>query len=95
MTLQTILIVDGNREFRRTLSLSLQDMGLKILESGDSIGCFEILMQCQDRGEVIDAVVIDGRMPALDGYWLADQIESHWPRRPFRIQAECFKAFTS
>ncbi|HHS12330.1 MAG TPA: response regulator [bacterium] len=85
MTLQTILIVDDNKEFRRSLSLSLRDMGLKILEAGDSIGCFETLMQCLDRGETIDAVVIDGRMPALDGYWLADQIESHWPCLPLVI----------
>ena len=85
MTHQTVLIVDDNKEFRRSLSLSLQDLGLKILESGDSIGCFETLMQCQDRGEAIDAVVIDGRMPALDGYWLADQIENHWPRLPLVI----------
>jgi len=70
-----ILLVDDDNNFRRSMVIAMEARACKVLEACDGMEAFQILGHSQ-----VDAVIMDARMPGLDGFWMADQIKrEHMP----------------
>ncbi len=77
MTKSTILIVDDEPNALRVLSAILQEEGYAIRESMDVDQAIGII-----RGEPVDAIITDIRMPVRDGNHLFHYIRKHHPLIP-------------
>jgi two-component system chemotaxis response regulator CheY len=79
---QTVLLVDDNAKVRKALALQLQMLGLNVEQSGDGLGALTFARQRQYA-----AVVIDQRMPIMDGMTLAKNIRrlSHYKNTPILL----------
>jgi len=71
---KTVLIVDDNTDVREICSLALDHAGYHVLHASDGARGVAIA-----RDALPDLVVIDGRMPVLDG-WDAARALKHDPR---------------
>ena len=69
-----ILLVDDDQNFRRSMVIALEARECKVYEAGDGMEALQILSQAR-----IDAVIMDARIPGLDGFWMADQIKNEYP----------------
>ena len=74
-----VLLVDDDMNFRRSLAISLETEGWHVYEAGSGMEALEILQVNQKTVTRIGGVVVDARMPGLDGFWLADQITAKYP----------------
>ena len=75
--MKKVLLVDDDTNFRRSLALSLESEGYVIHEAESGVDALEFLnSRHKKENDSIDCVVLDARMPGLDGFWLADQIRS-------------------
>lgn len=63
---KTILLVDDNARVRHELALQLQMQGYQVTEAGDGLRALVVA-----REMAFDGVVIDQRMPLMDGLTLA------------------------
>ncbi|RCU49418.1 MULTISPECIES: response regulator [Corallincola] len=66
---QTVLLVDDNIKVRKALALQLQMLGVYIEQAGDGLSALTYA-----RKRSFAAVVIDQRMPIMDGMTLAKNI---------------------
>ena len=64
-----VLVVDDEPGLRHTLSLILGDEGHEVRTAGDGAAALEIL----DRGEEVDLILCDLRMPGVDGLEFLDR----------------------
>lgn len=71
------LIVDDDRAIRRTLELHLMDEGFEVLTAGDGQEGVDIAL-----AERVDMVLLDLRLPKLDGFEVLKQIKRHKPALP-------------
>ncbi len=78
--IERLLLVDDDNGFRRSLALNLQYRGYKVSEAQSGMDAIKHLKQFQTSEEAVDGMVIDAKMPGLDGFWLADQVVSLYPR---------------
>lgn len=76
-TKNTILIVDDEPNALRVLSAILQEEGYAIREATDVDQAIAVI-----RGEPVDAIITDIRMPVRDGNHLFHYIRKHHPRIP-------------
>lgn len=74
--MKSVLLVDDDANFRRSLALMLEGEGYIIYEAENGLDALEFLNKCSNKDIHIDCVILDARMPGLDGFWLADQIKS-------------------
>jgi DNA-binding NtrC family response regulator len=58
----TILVVDDERNIRRTLRMVLEGSGFNVLEASSSEECLEML-----EGKEVDLVILDVRLPQMSG----------------------------
>lgn len=72
-----VLVVDDNETNRTILFHQLSNWGLVVetVESGQQ--ALEILRESHDNGQAFDAVVLDLRMPEMDGLELARRIQAN------------------
>ncbi len=70
----TILIVDDNPGIRRVLRLALMDTASTVWECSDGVDALKFYNDCQP-----DVVLMDVRMPILDGLTAAKQIRKAYP----------------
>jgi len=77
--LKTLLLVDDNDFFRRSLSIGLEDEGYTVYEAGSGMEALEFLQSKHKKKLIVDTVIVDARMPGLDGFLLYDQIHSMDP----------------
>ncbi len=70
---QTILIIEEDNDLRRLLSLALRLGGFATREARDGLGAMAIL----DQLVPIDAVVLDARLPDIDGLSIRQEIAAH------------------
>jgi DNA-binding NtrC family response regulator len=74
-----VLLVDDDSHFRRSLAIGLEVMGYRVCEAGSGMEALEFLRENQIKDEKVSGVVLDARMPGLDGFLLADQIVTMYP----------------
>jgi DNA-binding response OmpR family regulator len=60
-----VLIVDDDRSFRRLAQLALEGAGMQVFEARTARAAHEVLRSEDGRG--IDAMLLDVRMPGMDG----------------------------
>ncbi|WP_321529375.1 sigma-54 dependent transcriptional regulator [Sedimenticola selenatireducens] len=71
------LIVDDDRAIRRTLELHLTEEGFDVLTAEDGQRGVELAL-----GEPVDMVLLDLRLPKLDGFEVLQQIKQKKPALP-------------
>ncbi len=74
-----LLVVDDDSNFRRSLVIGFEGMGYRVFEAKSGMIALEFLRSNQESENKVDAVVVDARMPGLDGFWLADQLSIMYP----------------
>jgi CheY-like chemotaxis protein len=74
-----LLIVDDDTSFRRSLVIGLEEMGHRVYEAHNGVEALEFLQTDQTMDDCVEAVIIDARMPGVDGFWLTDQIRTMYP----------------
>lgn len=77
--MKNVLLVDDDTHFRRSLSIGLETMGYQTYEAGSGMEALEFLQSNQKENDRVESIVIDARMPGLDGFWIADQISTMYP----------------
>jgi len=75
----TILIADDEPTIRTYLRAILRVEGFQLLEAGDGI---EALQKIEQRGDGVDLLVTDVRMPRMDGVALAHAVTETYPGTP-------------
>lgn len=70
---ETILIIEGDEDLRRLLSLALRLAGFPTREARDGLEAMAILEQLVP----IDAVVLDVVLPDIDGLSVRQEIAAH------------------
>ena len=74
-----LMIVDDDVHFRRSLALNLENRGFQVTEAKSSMEALKYLGQAQNSEEAFEALIVDAKMPGLDGFWLADQASHKYP----------------
>ncbi|HYL57285.1 MAG TPA: response regulator [Candidatus Acidoferrales bacterium] len=69
-----VLVVDDNAVNRLILREILSARGAEVVEAGDGPGGLELLEQARREGKPFKLVMLDGRMPGMDGFEVADKI---------------------
>ena len=69
-----VLIVDDERDFVEMFSLRLQESGERVMTAHSGKECLDIL-----AGEDIDVVVLDIKMPGMDGIETLKEIKKRHP----------------
>lgn len=77
MTKLTVLLVDDEVEFVKTLAERLQLRGFEVRVAGDGESAMD-----QIQAGLLDLVVLDVMMPGLGGLEVLKQIKQHQPRIP-------------
>ncbi len=77
--MKSVLLVDDDTHFRRSLSIGLETMGYKTYEAGNGVEALEFLQVNQKKKNKVEGIVIDVRMPGLDGFWIADHVSTIYP----------------
>jgi DNA-binding NtrC family response regulator len=74
-----VLLVDDDTNFRRSLAIGFEVQGYPVHEVKNGMEALEFLQVNQKSDNRVEAVIVDARMPGLDGFWLADQISLMYP----------------
>lgn len=74
-----VLLVDDDTNFRRSLAIGFDVQGYAVHEVRNGMEALEFLQLNQKTDNRVDGVIVDARMPGLDGFWLADQISLMYP----------------
>ena len=69
-----VLIVDDEKDFVEMLSLRLDEIGEKVWTAYNGKQCLEMLEK-----EIIDVVILDIKMPGMDGIEVLKIIKSKYP----------------
>ncbi|MCK5145311.1 response regulator [bacterium] len=78
-TVPRILLVDDDVHFRHSLAIGMELAGLQVVELAEGLRALEFLLGNQGTTSGVAYVVVDARMPGLDGFWLSDQIHDLYP----------------
>jgi CheY-like chemotaxis protein len=73
------LVVEDTPDSRALFVEMLKLVGLKVLEASDGQAALELI---EANGELIDVVIMDYRMPRMDGVEATRKIRQHYPRLP-------------
>jgi DNA-binding NtrC family response regulator len=71
-----ILVVDDEKDFVEMLSLRLEETGEKVTVAYDGQECLDTLEKTSDR---IDVVILDIRMPGMEGIDVLREIKKRFP----------------
>ncbi len=69
-----VLVVDDNATNRLILREIMTNWGARVVEAENGIQGLAALKQAQDAGQPFQLVLLDGRMPELDGFGMAEAI---------------------
>ncbi len=69
-----VLVVDDEKDFVEMLSLRLNESGQKVIQAYNGQECLDIL-----EGDSIDVVVLDLKMPGMDGIEVLKEIKQRFP----------------
>ena len=71
-----VLIVDDEKDFVQMLALRLQEIGEKVSTANSGKSCLDFLHQ---HANEIDVVLLDIKMPGMDGMETLSQIKKNYP----------------
>lgn len=71
-----VLIVDDEKDFVEMLSLRLNEVGEKVMSAYSGKECLDLLEKEKDN---VDVVVLDIRMPGMDGIEVLGEIRKRFP----------------
>jgi len=71
-----VLVVDDNQSSRRVLERMLSARGSKTVSVGSGLAAWDQLLHAAQTASPFHFVVIDAHMPELDGFTLAERIQS-------------------
>jgi two-component system sensor histidine kinase/response regulator len=74
----TALIVDDNSTNRRVLQGMLTRWGMTPISVESGSAALETLMVAKSNGQTFPLIILDGHMPEMDGFMLAEQIQKQW-----------------
>ncbi len=74
-----LMIIDDDVHFRRSLAINLENRGFQVTEVKNSMDALKYLGETQHSEEAFEALIVDAKMPGLDGFWLADQASNKYP----------------
>ncbi|MBN2028735.1 response regulator [bacterium] len=77
--MKSVLLVDDDTHFRRSLSIGLETMGYQTYEAGSGVEALEFLQVNQKQNDKVESIVVDARMPGLNGFWIADYVSTIYP----------------
>lgn len=77
--MQNVLLVDDDKNFRRSLAVNLEMLGYQVYEAKNGMEALQFLEENQENENMVSGVIVDARMPGLDGFWLTDQLLSNYP----------------
>lgn len=83
-SLATILVVDDDNTVRRVTGKLLEAAGYGVLAAADGV---EALERLRDRGDAIDLVILDMRMPRMGGAEVFREIRRQRPGLPILISS--------
>ncbi len=69
-----VLVVDDEKDFVEMLSLRLNESGQKVIQAYNGQECLDILEE-----DSIDVVVLDLKMPGMDGIEVLKEIKQRFP----------------
>lgn len=72
-----VLVVDDDNSIRRTLEMHLSDEGFDVLTAADGQEGVDLAL-----GEAVDFVLLDLRLPKLDGFEVLRQVKAQKPALP-------------
>ena len=72
-----VLVVDDNATNRRILQEMLTNWGMRPIMADSGRAAMAIMEDTMRRGETFPLVLLDGMMPEMDGFDLAEQIKQH------------------
>jgi two-component system, NtrC family, response regulator len=75
--METILVVDDEKNYLLVLSAVLEEEGYEVLTTASGLEALEIL-----KTSDVDLVLTDMKMPGMDGIELLDQIKAYEPELP-------------
>jgi len=70
-----VLVVDDNSTNRRVLTGLLARWGMHSTPVGDAQAALEAMAQAEIEGQGFRLILLDGQMPKMDGFALAEQIQ--------------------
>jgi two-component system chemotaxis response regulator CheY len=76
-----ILVVDDEEAVRKPVSLQLRKAGYDVLEAADGLQAMALLV----AGTVVDLILLDIRMPNVNGTDLLEQFRRRFPTVPVLI----------
>ena len=74
---ELILIANDEPDIRRIMVDRLRYRGFEVQAVGDGLACIEAV-----EGATPDLVLLDVRMPRMDGLLVLDWLEAHYPEVP-------------
>ncbi len=72
---KTILVVEDEAKFRFSMGLVLRQQGYCVLEAGHGIEALAVLAEADRKGQSIDLVITDIKMPYMNGPELLDAMQ--------------------
>lgn len=83
--MHTILLVDDDLNFRRSLviQLELEGYSVKAVESANQ--ALELLKQCRSEGRCPDLVITDVRMSGMGGEEFVMKLKQDYPELPVNV----------
>jgi CheY-like chemotaxis protein len=72
-----VLVVDDNATSRRILQEMLRGWGMNPTVVDRGLKALELMEKAKALGVSFPLVLLDAHMPAVDGFWIADQIKSN------------------
>ena len=77
--MKRVLLVDDDKNFRRSLTISFESVGYKVYEMESGMEALRFLKVNQNSDEKVTGVVVDARMPGIDGFLVTDQVMAMYP----------------